>query len=139
MRKAPRGDLLELAPNVIRLPDMLPFEPAGFEPVQRQDASALSIVPPAEIGARPEEDAAPVESNAAYDRVAQIARDIAEIHQACATLALEEASAAPAPTARRRYQSSRTAEWLPIVIGGIIGVLVLSASAIATLVVSLTR
>lgn len=138
MRKAPRGDLLELAPNVIRLPDVLPFEPAGFEPVQRKDPSAISIVPPLEIGARAEEDAAPVESTAAYDRVAQIARDIAEINRACATLAVHERPAAPGPTVRGRG-SSRTAEWLPIVIGGIIGVLVLSASAIAALVVSLTR
>lgn len=138
MRKAPRGDVLELAPNVIRLPDVLPFEPAGFEPVQRKDPSALSIVPPLEIGSRPEEVAAPVESKAVYDRVAQIARDIAEINRACASLALDEPLAAPAPVVRRR-EPSRTAEWLPIVIGGIIGLLVISASAIATLIVSLTR
>jgi hypothetical protein len=138
MRRAPRGDLLELAPNVVRLPDVLPFEPAGFEPVQRKDASALSIVPPLEIGSRPEEDAAPANSKAAYDRVAQIARDIAEIHRACATLAFDEPPPAPAPVVRRR-EPSRTAEWLPIVIGGIIGVLVMSASAIATVVVSLIR
>ncbi|MGE0749853.1 MAG: hypothetical protein AB7K64_04610 [Variibacter sp.] len=119
------------------MPDALPFEPAGFEPVQRKDASALSIVPRLENGLRPEEAVAPVESKAAHDRVAQIARDIVEIHRACATLALDE-PAAPAPTVRRR-EASRTAEWLPIVIGGIIGVLVMFASTIAALVVSLTR
>ena len=130
-RKRKGGDLLDAAPNVVRLPDILPFEPAGFEPVQRMEASAVSIVP--RLGG----EAKPRDADQSFDRVQQLARDIVEINRACAVLSVEERAARRGAAQRRR--PPRTPESLPIIIGSIIGLLVVSVSALVALFGNLAR